>query len=294
MADRSELEALFVANLALIERLLLAAGRRQGLHDDDLADFASWAKTRLVTTDYAVLAQFRGESSLTSYLATVLTMAAREYRVAHWGRWRPSAAAIAQGPLAVRLETLVYRDGMRLGEAAQRLRTAGETSLSERALAAILSRLPPRRSLRGARYDPGDAEVPAEAVAGDTDADGALLRDETDAARQHVVRELADAIDALPPDDRVMLRLRYWKGASVADTARALGVPQRPLYRRLERILRAMRDRLLAHGVEAEHVRALLEESLPGEPQEPAGPPERDEPPARPSTAVPASEELTK
>jgi DNA-directed RNA polymerase specialized sigma24 family protein len=38
-----------------------------------------------------------------------------------------------------------------------------------------------------------------------------------------------------------VVRLIFWKELSVADVARSLGVPQKPLYRRLDRILKRLR-----------------------------------------------------
>lgn len=265
MKDRTELEALLVANLPVVDRVLAIVGPRQGLRGDDLADFSSWAIARLVADDYAVLARFRGESSLTTYLTVVLTMAAREYRVARWGRWRASAAARVRGPLAVRLETLVYRDGLRLAEAAQLLRTRGETTLVDRALAALLAELPVRAGARGTARD-ATADLSASVIADDGTTDDAVLRQETDAERALLGRRLAAAIARLAPDDRVLVRLRFWEGLGVADAARALGVPQKPLYRRLERAIGVMRADLLAGGVSVEQVRALLDESVPPAP----------------------------
>jgi len=262
MAERGDLEALFLAHRDLIGRIAAAAGRRQGLRGDDLEDFASWTTTRLIEGDYAVLAQFRGESSLATYLTVVVTMLAREYRVRLWGRWRPSAAARRQGPLAVRLETLVHRDGLRLDEAAQTLRTAGLTTLPDRALAAILAQCPARTASRAERVDAADG-VPVDLVPGDGAADDALLGQEADDERRSVGARLSAAVDQLPAEERVMVRLRYWQGLSVADVARALGVPQKPLYRRLERVLETLRAELARQGVDREQVRTLLGEPLP-------------------------------
>lgn len=263
MAERGDLEALFLAHRDLVGRIAAAAGRRQGLRGDDRDDFVSWATARLIADDYAVLAQFRGESSLATYLTVVVTMLAREYRVRHWGRWRPSAAARRQGPLAVRLETMVHRDGLRLDEAAQTLRTAGLTALSDRALAAVLAQCPARTAARRGHASDGADGVPVDTVPSEATADDALLGHEADDERRFVGTQLADAVDALPAEERVMVRLRYWQGLSVADVARALDVAQKPLYRRLERVLAALRAQLERRGVDREQVRALLGEPLP-------------------------------
>jgi RNA polymerase sigma factor (sigma-70 family) len=49
------------------------------------------------------------------------------------------------------------------------------------------------------------------------------------------------ALAALEPEDRTIVELRYREGLSVADVARALGLAQKPLYRRLDRLLAHLR-----------------------------------------------------
>ncbi|MGH8186413.1 MAG: hypothetical protein ACREUC_07605, partial [Steroidobacteraceae bacterium] len=72
---------------------------------------------KLIEHDYAVLRRFEGASSLRTYLTVVLHRVLLDQRNREWGRWRPSAAAYRNGPLAVRLERLVTRDGLTPAEA---------------------------------------------------------------------------------------------------------------------------------------------------------------------------------
>ena len=253
---RDECEAAFLANLDWIRQAMGALCRRYGMSGADAEDFASWATVRLVADDYAVLRQFRGESSLRTYLVVVVAMLHREYRSRSWGRWRPSAAAQRGGRVAVRLETLVHRDGYALSQAILRLRTAGETSLSDRQLAALFATLP--------RRAPGQqAETPLDLVAGVPDpraADDELSAEEQGARRRAIEDALRRALDALPAEDRAIVRMRYWEGASVADVARALDLPQKPLYRRLERALLALRRALERAGVSRHETVSCLTE----------------------------------
>src|SRR3954469_25847882 len=107
----SHLEAQFVDNLPCIERAVASFARRYGMSHDEVADLSSSIKLRIVEDRYEVFRRFRGESSLSTYLTVVVTMSAREYRVAEKGRWRPSAEAQRRGPVAVRLETLASQKG---------------------------------------------------------------------------------------------------------------------------------------------------------------------------------------
>jgi len=254
IADRERLEALFLDNLEWIERTVAAVCRRHGFGADDIPDVTSSVKLRLVEDDYAVFRKFRGESAVTTYLTVVVAMLIREYRVQCWGRWRPSAAARRRGDVAVRLETLVYRDGYALSQAAQLLRTSGETRLSDHELAALLAQLPARMPPRPLDAGPELlAETPTTARADDVLVAGELVEH-----REATGRALTAALGCLPPEDQVILRMRYWEGMSLADVARALDIPQKPLYRRVERALVTLRKQLEAQGVSLEDVRELL------------------------------------
>jgi RNA polymerase sigma factor for flagellar operon FliA len=253
MPERQELEALFLSHLSAVEKILGGIARRHGLARDAAEEFGAWAKLRLIEDNYAILAKFRGESSLPTYLTVVLAMLFREYRVAQWGRWRPSAAARREGELAMRLEMLVRRDRLPLAQAAETLRSSGETTLSDRQLAALLSGLPERAPLRPVEVGTQIGDPPAPARADDLlyEADTAAERDAAHAALRRV-------LDELPADDRLLVRMRYLEDMSVADIARGLALPQKPLYRRIEHALDALRVGLERAGISRERMRAVV------------------------------------
>jgi len=157
----------------------------------------------------------------------------------------------------VRLEALVKRDGLRLDEAGERLRTEGGTDLSDRELAALLARLPAHAS-RPVSAGAGPLAETASAAA--YHADAGVLRGEADAHRAEGEDALRQAVDRLAPRDQVVFRMRFWEGLSVAQIARGLGVPQKGLYRRIERALARMRRDLERRGLSAQGVREMLGE----------------------------------
>jgi RNA polymerase sigma factor (sigma-70 family) len=259
MSDQARFEATFVQNLALIDRIAAAVARRQGLSGDEAADLASWIKLKLVENDYAAFRKFRGESSLGTYLTVVIALLARDYRVQRWGRWRPSAAARRKGSVAIRLETLVHRQGYHLRQAAELLRTSGETQLTDRELADMLAQLPAREPLR-------PVEVGAEPLASVASIGGADLALETESRERDQDRAratLARVMSELPTDDRLILRMHFWEGLSVADIARGLRLEQKPLYRRLDRLLGMLRERLTKEGVTRESIGELINNPSP-------------------------------
>jgi DNA-directed RNA polymerase specialized sigma24 family protein len=91
-------EAIFLAQLALIDRVIAFVCRRNHLNATDAEDFASHARLRLMDDDYAVLRKFQGRSSLKTFLTITLQRMFYDYRIAAWGKWRPSAEAPRRTP----------------------------------------------------------------------------------------------------------------------------------------------------------------------------------------------------
>jgi RNA polymerase sigma factor for flagellar operon FliA len=251
-----DFEAWFTEHYPLLQRLTAAAARRLGIRGEDAEDFASWAAMRLWDDDYALLRKWRGDSSLATYAHVVVVNLGREYRVLLWGRWRPSAAALRLGRLAILLEQLVYRDGLRRDEAYEQLRTRGEAGgRTDAELTALFARLPARpRSRRG---EESDAEV--EAMADDRSAaDDVVVVDERDARFREVLRALRAAVATLPAEQRILVELHFFRALKISDVARLLGVEQKPLYRERDRALAALARRLRDAGIDWDEVRDLL------------------------------------
>lgn len=245
---------LFLDNLAWIEKVAGIVCRKHGVWGDDAEDFASVAKLKLMENDYADLRKFRGDCSATTYIATLVVRRFHEYTRERWGRWRNSAAAEREGQLAKDLETLVHRDGCTLAQAAEQLRSAGKTSLSDTELARILARLPARQPLRA-------KEVGAPVIENAPDvntADSRIGGMELDRQRSALLAALFKVMEQLPAEERNILRMRFADGRSVADVARALRLEQKPLYRRIDQIRAKLRVDLERYGVTADDVRELL------------------------------------
>lgn len=252
MTQTAPPEAILTEHLPRIGRVAASIARRHALRDDVAAEFESWVRLKLVEDDYAVLRKFRGESSLDTYLAVVIARLFRDFRAREWGRWRPSAAAQRRGRLAVRLEMLLYRDRFSLNQAVELLLSSEAGTNNRRALLALARELPARPPLRPIAFD---SEL-TEAVAEVTSADRAVNWSEIERERERTHVLLHEAIGQLDPEDRVIMRARYWDGLSVADIARMLGLEQKPLYRRLERLHARVRASLEASGVRHEDVLA--------------------------------------
>ncbi len=227
----------------LICRQLDRLGRQSGLPAHEAEELRSWALYRLVEDDYRILASWTGRSSFATYLTVVLVNLARDYRIHLWGKWRPSAEAKRGGPAALLLERLWGRDGLSLDEAIARIRTELADPPSREQLEEIAARLPRRVGRRRV----GEDELERIAVDGQVAA-GLERREEAGLAdrTREVLRTL---LRALPAEDRLLLRLHFRDGLTLAAIAPAFGKPQRSLYGRRNRCLRNLRRGLEQAGL---------------------------------------------
>lgn len=248
---RMDAKDLFLEQLGLIERIIASIARRHALVGDDADDFASWTKAKLIENEYAILRKFQERSSISTYLTVVIANLFRDYRTRQWGRWRPSVAAKRLGPLAVRLETLLYRDGYTLGQAIEVLRSSGDPA-SEREISELAVQIPAR-----VRTTEADEASLASMEAAEA-ADGGLWASERMREWEKARGTLEQALANLPPEDQLIVRLRYWEGFTVAEIARALRLEQKPLYRRIDGDLHRLREQLEARGLDGACVAGFL------------------------------------
>jgi DNA-directed RNA polymerase specialized sigma24 family protein len=242
-------EAAFLLALPVIDRIVGIISRRNALAVSDADEFAAWARSRIADNEYAILRKFGGRSSLATYLSVVLGNLFRDYRNSTWGRWRPSAAAQRLGPIGIRLEELLVRDGSPLREAIGVLRSAGVAE-SDRDLARMATRLPHRAV---------EKEVALDDL-GDTIEDSTRIPALSGDDRLRVERAIRGAVELLPDEDRVITRMRFWDGISVADIARILRLNQKSLYRRIENIQQRLKASMSTYGVSEQDVLDLLQE----------------------------------
>jgi RNA polymerase sigma factor (sigma-70 family) len=239
-------EALFLSQLAVIERVISFVSSRHHLPGVDADDFASHVKLKIIEDDYAILQKFQGRSSLRTYLTVVIQRLFLDYRISAWGKWRPSAEATRGGEIAVLLEKLMGRDGYGFDEACELLETNHQVTVPRAELEAIAGRLPGR--LRR-RFESDDAL--AQVAADQPPPDDAIAEKERTMTAARVDAALKSATAGLETQDRLILALRFEDGRTVVEIARMLRLDQKGLYRRLERVMKALRSALEAHGVDA-------------------------------------------
>jgi RNA polymerase sigma factor (sigma-70 family) len=241
----------YVEHLDAITRIAESLCRRNGIRDADAEDFVSEVKLKLLQDDCAILRKHRGTCSTTTFLTVVIANLFRDHRIRMWGKWRASAEARRRGDVAVQLEAAVYRDGQSFDEACATLSRNGQHKVDRAELRRILDQLPhriPRRVDDAASVD----DLPAPNHADDGVLDGERQQ-RLEAAKEGLNRALGE----LDPEDRVIIRMHYFEGLSIANVARGLGIEQKPLYPRLRKLLERLAARLKAEGIGAEHVEWL-------------------------------------
>jgi RNA polymerase sigma factor (sigma-70 family) len=238
---------LFAASASLVDRVIAGVCRRARLSGADAEDFAGDVKLALLEDDFAILRKFEGRASLLAFLTVIVERLLFDQRTRKLGRWMPSAEAERMGDAGVLLEKLIRRDHRSIDEALPILRAA-HPGFTRETIEAMAERLP-RRTGRP-RAVPLDEGVQETLVAADDAEQRALDAEARDLAGRASAL-MTRTLQSLPVEDRLILRFRYASSMSIADISRMTRLPQRPLYRRMESLLRRLRAALAEGGVDA-------------------------------------------
>jgi RNA polymerase sigma factor (sigma-70 family) len=247
-------ETFFLDNLSLIDRVIAFVCRKYGLAGADAEDFASTVKIKLLEDDYAVLRKFERKCSLPTYLTVVIQRHYLDQKIHEWGKWRPSMRARQGGDAAIYLERLIGRDGLGIAEASTIVRQKF-TELDSRALETLAASIvvrQPRRATTVERTE--EMREPAS----ESSAEDELLSSEREEAARRASAVLSRELDRLPAEDRLIMKLRFIDAMKVSTMARVLQADQKQLYRRIDRLVAALREALLAAGVAMSDIGDML------------------------------------
>ena len=256
-------EALFLASLPVIDDVTGQVCRRHRLSAAEADDFRSEVRLHFIDRDYDVLRRFEKRSSLPTYVTVVIQRLFLDYRNRLWGKWRPTTEAKRLGPIAILIERLVARDGWSLEQVIETLRVNHGVVIdaSLQALGDKLTRRAPKRQIV--------PEVHAETLeARDPAPDANVVRVEQEFLAKRVRTALERAKQALAPEERLILKMRFEDAVPVADIARALHLNQKRLYRTIERLLADVGGRLEAEGVSRDDARQLFTNGMLDAPEE--------------------------
>lgn len=248
-------DQLFLSSLPLIDTIAAHASRRARLSKEEAEDFTSHLKIKLIENDYAMLRNYQGKSSFRTYLTLVIKRLLLDYGDNLWGKWRSSVEASRIGRIAVEWEALRVRDGFTFDEALQVLQTRHEETPSREELVELEARLPPRPLYRQRVSDERLENLSSRELAPDQD----LLQRDSGGQRRKALAALQNTLDKLPSEDRLLLMMYLKGGFRVSEVARTLRLEQKPLYRRMYKIMKELRIRMEKQGFSREQVRLLLE-----------------------------------
>lgn len=258
-------EQLFLDHLSFIEKTATRAGTRCYFSREETEDFVSSVKLRLLDNDYAIIRKFKRESNFRTFLTTVISHQMQDYRNSLWGKWRPPEEVKRLGPVAVRLFILLGRDSYSFDQACEILRTNEKVALSKAELAELEAQLPPFNPPRRTEDEEELENWPDKGKTPERKA----LGDEAAQRKKLVLEMLRKVLSTLPAEDRLIADLR--SKMQVAQIAKALHLDQKPLYRRIDKIFKKVRQTLEEQGIKAEDIRDILgfgEEEIEGEPEE--------------------------
>lgn len=249
--------ALSSAHFALLQRVIRTVARSNRLNPEDAEDFGQSVHLKLLERNYDVFDSFEGRASLTTFLTVVVSRLLLDWRNATRGKWRPAAATARLGEQAIALERLMHRDGLTRDEAIATLASRVPTRRRQDAEAtyASLAHLADRLPTRTRRTFVRDV---ADELLGQLEFDDPVAARELQAEQRAVRRALHQACARLTATDRQLLALRYGRARTVRAIGDELKTDPKPLYRRLERVLKTLRHDLIAMGIDAGSAQQLM------------------------------------
>lgn len=246
-------EDLFLKNLPLIDRAIGYICRRNRISRDEGEDFGSYVKFKLIEGNYGIIRKFEGRASFSTYITTVIQRMFFQYRVQMWGKWRPSAKAKRLGDKGVTVERLLTRDGYSYAEVVSMLTCGSDPRYTIAEIEAIYARLPLRQ--------PRPMLVPLTGIAESEpviETEDELFNAERGKKARHAAATVDTVMESMEPDDQLILKMRFWGGRKVPDIGRQLGLDDKRLYKRIDKLLSQLRLALERAGIAATDVAELL------------------------------------
>jgi RNA polymerase sigma factor (sigma-70 family) len=243
---------LLETNLPLIQRKLRSLSRHGGLPPHEVEEFRSWALVKLIEDDYRILGRWEGRSTFSGYLTVVLRNLLRDYQIRLWGKWRPCAASRRSGQEIMLLERLLVRDKLSVAEAVERLRIEQGISRAPDEVERLAAAFPRRQEWQQV----SDSELLQVPIDGQVE----IRIEEAERARiaSRVHDLLVPLLQSLPAEDRLILKLYFFDGFSMAAISPRVGRPQKELFAMRNRCLKKLRRSLDKDGLGLKQAREIF------------------------------------
>lgn len=249
-----DLECEFRTNLPLILDIVNFIAKKNCLSTDEASDFRSEVHLKLIENDYEVLAKFEGRSSIKTYFHVVLSRLFLDYRFKLWGKWRPSEAAKRLGTVAILLERYTHADGYTFQQAAQFLRQNHQIKAEEKELYALYESLPHRQKRMMVSDDILASKADDESLQEEH-----LIQREEQLKLEQAISVMNVCLGKLGVEDRTIIKMHFHQKLPLSKVAKALGLNQKKLYRRMAKILNQLAQLLKEHGIDEAQIKSLLQ-----------------------------------
>ena len=213
--------------------------RKLGADEEEGETVESKVKLKLYSDNFAIIRNFRRESSFPGYLRTIVQRTFHDLRVERFGKWHHSAAAERLGPLAKDLERMIYREGYTQSEAISTLLTSNP-EISRAALESTLEELP----IKQRRPSMVSMEGIEDVISTDSDSDILMITGEHFRLSERAAAVVRQFMDGLEDVDRKLLQFLFERNLKISTIARMLMKDQKGLYRRRDELLARLRKEL--------------------------------------------------
>lgn len=228
--------------------------RKHAMFGDEARDFAQHVHLHLMEDDYRILRAFKGNSSLKTYLHTVISrIFIDQVRV----KWHPSAEATRMGEMAVKLEKLIYGSQYAVHEACQIMAAHTGGAMDENKVRDILGRLPVKKA-HPVKIEDSEECLP-NLPDSSPDPETLVAQKQLHQKKQKVIAVIGDIIPSLSGEDKLLIKLLFIDSHRISEIARLLGKDDRLLYKRTQTILRRMREALADAGIAEGDIQELLD-----------------------------------
>jgi RNA polymerase sigma factor for flagellar operon FliA len=245
--------AYYKDHLKQIKEVISIICRKHSMRADEEKDFAQQVHLQLIENDYRILRSYKGNSSLNTYLHTVISrIFIDQVRI----KWHPSAEAKRIGETAIELEKLIYRNQYSVHEACQILAANPSTAIDENAAHDLLGRL----HVKTPRLNKVDDSEERLSILPDPapDPETRIVHKQFMRKRQQMIAIIGNIIPSLSSEDKLLIKLLFLSGHRISKIARLLGKDDHQLYKKTQSILQTMREAVADAGIVESDIREIL------------------------------------
>lgn len=237
----------FEKSLTQIDAVIRAVCIRHSIYGSEAEEFASTIRLKLIEDDYKKIRDFKGKSSLKTYLYAVISRLFIDELRSRKGRWRPSADAKRLGPVAGKLEELICRDNNTFDEACYTLLSIPSfSSYSRDELYEIYLKLPKKENRHLAEADPECLSVLSST---DPHPDEVLHNKRMDSIERSIEGLIRIILPSLNEEDRLILKMRFDNDLSIAMITEVIGQKRGYVEKRINQILAGFKEGILSSGI---------------------------------------------